>query len=129
MLFFDSKRYLFNAGENLHRCMIESKVRLAKITDVFLTGTNTEAIAALPSLMLNLKSAHAENLKCTIHGPVGIAAFIESACTFQKFPNFQVIEYGSKNANSFISKLTTSRNFEDENIRVTVISSNSNDEK
>ena len=81
MLFFDTSRYIFNSGDSLQRVINENKVRLPKMKDLFLTSISPNTISSLPGLMLSLMQLNSENRR-TIHGPPGISAFIESACTF-----------------------------------------------
>ncbi|TPX59210.1 hypothetical protein SpCBS45565_g07802 [Spizellomyces sp. 'palustris'] len=48
LVFFDSQRYLFNAGEGTQRFCIENKVRLGKLTNVFLTRINWDTCGGIP---------------------------------------------------------------------------------
>lgn len=48
MLFFDSKRYLFNCGEGLQRLSTEHHIRLSRINTIFLTRLNWEDVGGLP---------------------------------------------------------------------------------
>jgi ribonuclease Z len=48
LLFFNSKRYLFNCGEGTQRFCIEKKVKLARVHGIFLTRLKWEQIGGLP---------------------------------------------------------------------------------
>jgi ribonuclease Z len=54
LIFFDNKRYLFNAGEGTMRFCTEHKIRLSKINHVFLTELRPETIGGLPGLLLTI---------------------------------------------------------------------------
>ncbi|KAJ2641315.1 hypothetical protein GGF44_002178 [Coemansia sp. RSA 1694] len=50
----DSQRYLFNCGEGTQRLGFESKMRMSKISAIFLTRVDWEAMGGLPGMLLTL---------------------------------------------------------------------------
>lgn len=48
LVFFDSKRYLFNCGEGTQRFCTEHRVRLARVDNIFLTRLSWENTGGLP---------------------------------------------------------------------------------
>jgi ribonuclease Z len=92
----DTSRYLFNCGESLQRLSGEHKVRLSRVKDLFITSLDVNNICSLPGVMLSIYDKDKDKTKKrTIHGPPGISAFIESACTFMWNQGFDIIEYGN----------------------------------
>lgn len=55
LLFFDSHRYIFNAGEGLLRFCTEHNIKPSKIGDMFLTRVCSETASGLAGLLLTLK--------------------------------------------------------------------------
>ncbi|CAG9327188.1 unnamed protein product [Blepharisma stoltei] len=122
LLCFDNKRYLFNTGEGLQRFNTEFKAKINKITDIFITAIDPDTLGALPGVMLSMMEAGVPNFHRKIHGPPGIAAYIQSTLTFVWNEIFDIIEYGNENFEAPHVKITTERVFRDENITVHVIS-------
>lgn len=119
MLFFDNQRYLFNVGEGVQRLCIEHKMRLSKVKDLFITGMNADSLAGLPGLMLTMMEVGGFEQR-VIHGPPGIAAFVQGACTFMWRSYFDVIEYSDQDFSSPPYTFTSNHTFKDSNIEVTL---------
>lgn len=119
-MFFDSARYLFNCGDCVQRVANEHKVRLSKLSDLFITSLSPNTIGSLPGMMLSLMDLNNIGRR-RIHGPPGLCAFIESACTFVWNSQFDIIEYTNTNISHSFYKLTTNHVYQDENIKVLVM--------
>ncbi|KAJ2782194.1 hypothetical protein GGI15_002992 [Coemansia interrupta] len=63
---FPSGRYLFNCSEGTQRLSFENKVRVSKLTAVFLTRVDWSSMGGLPGMLLTLADTGAKNL--TISG-------------------------------------------------------------
>ncbi|KAJ2059547.1 hypothetical protein GGI17_004315 [Coemansia sp. S146] len=50
----DSQRYLFNCGEGTQRLGFENKIRMSKISAIFLTRIDWETMGGLPGMLLTL---------------------------------------------------------------------------
>ncbi|RKO90367.1 beta-lactamase-like protein, partial [Blyttiomyces helicus] len=77
---FDSGRYLFNVGEGTQRYCIENKLRLSKLTNVFLTRVEWDCCGGVPGMLLSL--ADAGNRSITIHGGKNLTHFMASTRHF-----------------------------------------------
>ena len=119
MLFFDNQSYLFNVGEGIQRLCIEHKLRLTKVKDVFITGMNADSLAGLPGLMLTMMETAGTEQR-VIHGPPGIASFIQGACTFMWRSYFNVIEYSDHDLFSNQYTFTTDHRFKDLNLEAII---------
>ncbi|KAJ2400121.1 hypothetical protein GGI23_002238 [Coemansia sp. RSA 2559] len=54
LVHFPSGRYLFNCGEGVQRLGFENKVRLSKLSAIFLSRVNWETMGGLPGLLLTM---------------------------------------------------------------------------
>ncbi|KAJ2081821.1 hypothetical protein GGI16_007423, partial [Coemansia sp. S142-1] len=50
----DSQRYLFNCGEGTQRLGFENKIRMSKLSAIFLTRIDWETMGGLPGMLLTL---------------------------------------------------------------------------
>jgi ribonuclease Z len=80
LVFFDTQRYLFNAGEGAQRFAIEHKVRLAKLNHVFMTEISSTTVSGLPGLCLTAADIGVPAL--TLHGPRNTKVFMRAAHRF-----------------------------------------------
>ena len=67
ILFFDSKRYIFNGGEGIQRMCVDFGVKFSKVTDLFLTGLDHDILSSLTGFMLSVKDVKTLE-KRRIHG-------------------------------------------------------------
>ncbi|KAJ2895052.1 hypothetical protein IWW38_002405, partial [Coemansia aciculifera] len=58
----DSQRYLFNCGEGTQRLGFENKMRMSKISAIFLTRVDWEAMGGLPGMLLTLADSNMGDL-------------------------------------------------------------------
>ena len=119
-VFFDSSRYLFNCGDCIQRVANEHKVRLSKLSDLFITSLSPDTIGSLPGMMLSIMDLDSSTRR-RIHGPPGLSAFLDAACTFTWNSQFDIIEYTYTDLVRHPYTLTTSHTFQDENMKMTVI--------
>lgn len=68
LLFFDSERYLFNAGENTFRFCTEHRIKLSRVGHIFLSSLSPYQTGGLPGLMLTLADTGVVD-RCQVHGP------------------------------------------------------------
>ncbi|KAJ1724748.1 hypothetical protein LPJ53_001031 [Coemansia erecta] len=66
LVHFPSGRYLFNCSEGTQRLSFENRVRVSKLTAVFLTRVDWSSMGGLPGMLLTLADTGAKNL--TISG-------------------------------------------------------------
>ncbi|KAJ1888591.1 hypothetical protein LPJ66_008496, partial [Kickxella alabastrina] len=66
LVHFPSGRYLFNCSEGTQRLSFENKVRVSKLSAVFLTRVDWDSMGGLPGMLLTLADTGAKNL--TISG-------------------------------------------------------------
>lgn len=79
LLFFDNRRYIFNAGEGLQRFCLQHRIRFSKIDHVFLTRINSETAGGIPGFLLTLASME---MKVKISGPTNLDRFFDAMRTF-----------------------------------------------
>ncbi|KAJ3154010.1 Zinc phosphodiesterase ELAC protein 2 [Geranomyces variabilis] len=80
MFVADGQRYLFNAGEGTQRFCIENRVRLARLSNVFLTRVKWDTCGGLPGMLLSLASAG--NQEISVHGGKNLNHFMASTRHF-----------------------------------------------
>jgi ribonuclease Z len=54
LVFFDQHRYLFNVGEGTQRFCLEHKIKLSRISHIFLTQTKWKYLGGLPGMILTV---------------------------------------------------------------------------
>ena len=79
-LFTDTRRYLFNCGENVQRFCHEHKVKVSKLENVFVTRVTWDNLGGLPGLAMTLRDIGITEL--TIHGPCSLEGFITASQVF-----------------------------------------------
>ncbi|XP_024533168.1 tRNAse Z TRZ4, mitochondrial isoform X2 [Selaginella moellendorffii] len=80
LLFFDSKRFVFNAGEGLQRFCQENKIKLSKVDHVLLTRVCSETAGGLAGALLTL--AGDVGLTLNIWGPSDLQCLITAMSTY-----------------------------------------------
>ena len=124
LLFFDSKRYLFNAGDGVQRLCHEHGISLHKISDIFLTSLHPESVGGLPGLMLTMMMGG--DIKRRIHGPPGLSAYMQAASWFIWNRSFDLIEYTNTDFEFEQYRQTTTRTYKDNFVTVRVVPFNAN---
>lgn len=88
LLFFDQRRFIFNAGEGIQRYCTEHKIKLSKIDHIFLTRVCSETTGGLPGLLLTLAGLGEAGMAAQIWGPGdfqnlvnAIRSFVPNAAT------------------------------------------------
>ncbi|XP_024394982.1 tRNase Z TRZ3, mitochondrial isoform X2 [Physcomitrium patens] len=82
LLFFDQRRFIFNAGEGLQRFCIEHKIKLSKIDHIFLTRVCSETAGGLPGLLLTLAGIGDAGMAVNIWGPSELKYLVDAMRTF-----------------------------------------------
>eukprot|EP00850_Spirogloea_muscicola_P006048 SM000028S10142 [mRNA] locus=s28:599100:604019:+ [translate_table: standard] len=82
LLFFDQRRFVFNAGEGLQRFCTEHKVRLSRIDHVFLTRVCSETAGGLPGLLLTLANIDDVGRGVKLWGPSNLSYLLDAMRTF-----------------------------------------------
>ncbi|KAI8325315.1 hypothetical protein GQ54DRAFT_283365 [Martensiomyces pterosporus] len=77
---FNSGRYLFNCGEGVQRLSFENKLRLSRLSNIFLTRVHWETMGGLPGMLLTLSDGGTKNL--TISGGHNLAHALASTRHF-----------------------------------------------
>ncbi|XP_062087542.1 tRNAse Z TRZ4, mitochondrial-like [Humulus lupulus] len=88
LLFFDSVRIIFNAGEGLQRFCTEQKIKLSKIDHIFLSRVCSETAGGLPGLLLTLAGV-GEGLSVCVWGPSDLNYLVDAIRSF--IPNAVMI--------------------------------------
>eukprot|EP01118_Nematostelium_gracile_P016691 TRINITY_DN6974_c0_g1_i1.p1 TRINITY_DN6974_c0_g1~~TRINITY_DN6974_c0_g1_i1.p1 ORF type:complete len:766 (-),score=131.36 TRINITY_DN6974_c0_g1_i1:63-2309(-) len=91
LLFYDTRRYLFNVGEGTQRLCLEHKIRLSKIDYIFLTGLEWRHVGGLPGMLLTMADAGSTGVG--ICGPKGTGKFLSSLNSFVYRDQFQIHLY------------------------------------
>ena len=117
LLFFDEKRFLFNVPEGTQRYCTECKIKIQKMSGIFLNSLEPESILGLPGMLLTLREtersrnsedglrsitkiisargevplAVKEGAPITISGPTGTSSLLESMTPFLKVPGFYTV--------------------------------------
>ncbi|CAK9882365.1 unnamed protein product [Sphagnum jensenii] len=89
LLFFDQRRFIFNAGEGLQRFCIEHKIKLSKINHIFLTRVSSETGGGLPGLLLTLANIGEVGMAVNIWGTSDLQYLVNAMRTF--VPNASVV--------------------------------------
>ncbi|OII75721.1 hypothetical protein cand_029660 [Cryptosporidium andersoni] len=71
---YDGYRALINIGENTQRFCNEHRIRLSRISDIFITYVSTETVAGLPGILLTAQGLG--NKKIRVIGPPPLLEFI-----------------------------------------------------
>uniref|UniRef100_A0A7C9A5Q2 ribonuclease Z n=1 Tax=Opuntia streptacantha TaxID=393608 RepID=A0A7C9A5Q2_OPUST len=83
LLFFDKKRFIFNAGEGLQRFCTEHKIKLSKVDYIFLSRVCSETAGGLSGLMLTLAGMGEDAVRVNMWGPPpGIDYLLDAMRTF-----------------------------------------------
>ena len=80
-LFTDTKRYLFNCGENLQRFCIEHKVRLSRLQNLFITRVSWENLGGLAGLAISLRPEGGAS-EINLHGPEALTKYVTASRFF-----------------------------------------------
>ena len=90
LLFFDSYRYVFNVGEGFQRYCYQHRLKLGKLSDVFLTRMTTEAAGGVPGLFITLSEngihSAAGSTVFQLHGPVKLDRYLKALSSFVPIP-------------------------------------------
>jgi ribonuclease Z len=85
LLFFDKTRFLFNAGEGFQRFCVEHKLRLGRLSTIFLTRADADAANGLPGLFLTVAdtaaAAKQAPVELALFGPPRVEALTASIAT------------------------------------------------
>ncbi|KAL6054622.1 TRNase Z endonuclease [Balamuthia mandrillaris] len=96
LIFFDQRRYLFNCGEGTQRFCIEHKVRLKKISHIFLTKLSWDFTGGIPGALLTLADSNPGADTCiSLYGPRYTRNFVAALRYFinRRRLNLQVTEF------------------------------------
>lgn len=80
-LFTDSKRYMFNCGENVQRFSNEYRVRQSKLHDFFITKTTWDNVGGLSGQLNHFISFFDQRRRSSVklHGPDSLTDLIQSS--------------------------------------------------
>ncbi|KAI8085970.1 beta-lactamase-like protein [Gilbertella persicaria] len=77
---YDSQRYLFNCREGTQRLCVQEKVRLSKLSNVFLSRVDWDCMGGLTGMLLTLTDAGVKNID--IHGAKNLSHFVAATRHF-----------------------------------------------
>ncbi|GLI60588.1 hypothetical protein VaNZ11_002748 [Volvox africanus] len=97
LLFFNSERYLFNAGEGIQRLFREHKIKISQINSYFITRVSTETLGGMPGMALSVTPPDARGLlgkqaACTVKGPPGLASYVAAFRGYINYENTVAVE-------------------------------------
>ncbi|XP_035695676.1 zinc phosphodiesterase ELAC protein 2-like [Branchiostoma floridae] len=87
-VFSDTKRYLFNCGEGTQRIMMEHKVKVSRMEDIFLTRLSWNNVGGLGGMTLTLQSIGVPEVR--VYGPPNAEDFYQALKDFTYFPKIKV---------------------------------------
>ena len=74
--------YLFNACEGTLRFCTEHKIKLRKVSEIFLTSLSPYEVGGLPGLMLTLADCGVRHIN--VAGPPNLLQYLQSMRSFMK---------------------------------------------
>ncbi|OBZ86036.1 Zinc phosphodiesterase ELAC protein 2 [Choanephora cucurbitarum] len=80
ILHYDSQRYLFNCREGTQRLCVQEKVRLSKLSNVFLSRVDWDCLGGLTGMLLTLTDTGIK--KIDLHGPKNLSHFVAATRHF-----------------------------------------------
>ncbi|XP_066292558.1 zinc phosphodiesterase ELAC protein 2-like [Branchiostoma lanceolatum] len=87
-VFSDTKRYLFNCGEGTQRIMMEHKVKVSRMEDIFLTRLSWNNVGGLGGMTLTLQGIGVPEVR--VYGPPNAEDFYQALKDFTYFPKIKV---------------------------------------
>ncbi|KAL0221900.1 hypothetical protein RCL1_001754 [Eukaryota sp. TZLM3-RCL] len=85
LIFFESKRYIFNTGDGFQRFALEHKVRLSKIDHFFFSSLSCVTLGGLSGLLLTVFDMGVTEVN--LHGPQGLSDILSSIKDFIHRPS------------------------------------------
>ncbi|TDM04308.1 ribonuclease Z [Macrococcus carouselicus] len=70
--------WLFDAGEAVQHQILHTRIKLGKLSAIFITHMHGDHLFGLPGLLSSRSFQGGENKPLTVYGPVGIKSFIET---------------------------------------------------
>ncbi|KAJ7558868.1 hypothetical protein O6H91_04G059400 [Diphasiastrum complanatum] len=132
LLFFDNKRFVFNAGEGLQRFCVEHKVKLTKIDHIFLTRVCSETTGGLAGALLTL--AGEVGMAVNIWGPSDLRYLVDAMRLFvPQASMFHIHSFGEEvqpasptttghvHGSEGISQFTSGVIFEEEVVKISAV--------
>ncbi|KAI9458853.1 hypothetical protein BJY52DRAFT_1267524 [Lactarius psammicola] len=112
---FDSAKYIFNAGENTTRAILQSKKGWRKVKALFLTQLGTQRSSGVPGLLMSVADSSPRTMQ--IVGPRGVLHFLASMrlYTFRNTLGLKVAEARDFESEPQIEAIPV---FSDDNITV-----------
>ncbi|KAI8883211.1 hypothetical protein K501DRAFT_219648 [Backusella circina FSU 941] len=92
---YDTQRYMFNCREGTQRLCVQEKVRLGKLSNIFLTRLSWDCIGGLPGMLLTLSDAGIRDI--SLHGGKNLSHFMAATRQFvyRTSTTLQLNEYES----------------------------------
>lgn len=117
-LFTDSKRYLFNCGENLQRFRTEFRLPFAKLQSIFVTHVSWKNLGGLPGLTMTSRDQGITNLN--LYGPELLEQFAEATRYFVGRKKIQLVTPWSTEGGNKCKSEPQSL-YEDENVKIRTV--------
>ena len=117
-LFTDSKRYLFNCGENLQRFRTEFRLPLTKLQSIFVTHVSWKNLGGLPGMAMSSRDQGITNLN--LYGPELLEEFAEVTRYFVGRKKLQLVTPWSAEGRDK-AKSEPQNIYEDENVKVRTV--------
>lgn len=80
----ETHRFLFDVGEGVQRLCVEHKVKLGRVSGVFLTNLTNRSVGGLPGLLLTLNDIGGATSNTQLVGPDALQAHLYSTRYFMR---------------------------------------------
>ena len=121
-LFTDSRRYIFNCGENFQRFTREYRVKLLKEPSFFITHVSWRNLGGLPGFVMSYRDSGKTQLH--VHGPGRIAQFAEMTRYFIGRDRFKLVTNWESSPDPSPDNWVTVTSpdvYKDENVTITIV--------
>ena len=116
-LFTDSRRYIFNCGENLNRMTQEHRMKILKESKLFVTRVSWRNLGGLPGFAMSYRDGGRTHLH--VHGPRRIAQFAEITRYFVGREKLKLVT--SWESDPIDSATSSPDVYSDENVTITAV--------
>lgn len=118
-LFTDSKRYLFNCGENLQRLRTEFRLPLTKLHSVFVTSVSWRNLGGLPGMVMSLRDQGVTSL--SIYGSELVEEFAEATRYFVGRKKIKLVTPWCTDSEGKPQKTEMDNLYKDENLQIKTV--------
>ena len=118
-LFTDSRRYIFNCGENFQRFTREYRMKILKEPMLFITRVSWRNLGGLPGFAMSYRDSGKTHLR--VHGPGRIAQFAEVTRYFIGRERLKLVTNGEPTPGCTEGSTVSADVYSDENVTITTV--------